>query len=61
MLSLGNSLADNQGIPMSISTQDEIDCLGLSLKWAMELDLERLTQLGRDDEVPYCLSWMECH
>ena len=51
MLSLGNSLADNQGIPMSISTQDEIDRLGLSLKWAMELDLERLTQLGRDDEV----------
>src|SRR2546425_1257354 len=51
MLMLRKRLTNNEGIPMSISTQDEIYGFGGSLYRAMQLDLERLSDLRRNNEV----------
>lgn len=44
-------LTDNECIPVSISTQDEMYRLGLADHRAMQLDLENMPQLLRDNEV----------
>src|SRR5260221_2006943 len=51
MCALWLCLADNQRIPMPISTQDKMDSLGPTLDLAMHLDLEEMSQLLRHDEV----------
>ncbi len=51
MLGLWLYLADNESIPMSISTQDEMHRLGSALYRAVQLDLEEVPDLLRDNEV----------
>ena len=51
MLSLGGGFAHNEGIPMSIRTQDKVDRPGCSLYGSMQLDLERPPYLGRHHQV----------
>ena len=55
MFTLWLSLTDDQGIPMSIRTQDKMDCFRLALYRAMHLDLENMPQLLRDNEVLFVL------
>src|SRR6266851_4631398 len=45
MLGVCFHLTDNQHIPVPVSTQDQMGCLGLPFKGAMQLDLERAAQL----------------
>src|SRR5712675_1832024 len=42
---------DDERLPMSISTQDKMHGLGSALYRAVQLDLEKMPQLLRDDEV----------
>ncbi len=51
MLVLWLRLADNQGIPMPIGTQDKMYGLGSPLYRAMQLDLEKMPQLLGNNEV----------
>ncbi len=51
MLSLWKSLTDDEGIPMSISPQHKMDGLGYTLYRTMQLDLEEVSQLLRNNEV----------
>ena len=51
MLSLRNCLADDQSVPVSISTQDQMDCFGFALYRAVQLDFDGLPHLGRNDEL----------
>ena len=51
MLRSGFGFTHDQGIPMSISPQDKMDCLGRALNGAMQLDLEEVSQLLGDNEV----------
>lgn len=51
MLSLRKCLADDQSVPVSISTQDQMDCFGFALDRAVHLDFDGLTHLGRKNEV----------
>lgn len=51
MLSLKKCLADDQSVPVSISTQDQMDCFGCPFERAVQLDLDGLAHLGRNDEV----------
>ena len=45
MLILSLSLTDDEGIPVSISMQNEMGCLGCSFDWAVQFDLDGTTQL----------------
>ncbi len=45
MFILWFGFADDEGIPMTVSTQDEMSRLGSSFYWAMQLDLDQATQL----------------
>jgi hypothetical protein len=45
------SLTDDESVPVSISTQDEMDGLGSSPDLAVQFDLEEVPHLLRDDEV----------
>ena len=51
MLMLWLCFADNQGIPMPIGTQHEVNRLGSALDRAMQFDLEEVPHLLRDDQV----------
>jgi hypothetical protein len=51
MVRSGFGFTHDQGIPMSISPQDQMDCLGRALHGAMQLDLEEVSQLLGDNEV----------
>ena len=51
MLVLWLSLADNQGIPMSIRTQDQMDRFRRPLNGPMQLDLEAMPDLLGHNEV----------
>jgi hypothetical protein len=51
MLCLWLRLTDDQGIPMSIGTQDKMDRLRCSLKGAVQFDLEKVSDLLWDNEV----------
>jgi hypothetical protein len=42
---------DDEGVPMPISTVNQMDCLGCSLELAMQLDLEEVPHLLGNDEV----------
>jgi len=44
-------LTDDEGIPMPVSTQDEMNGFGSSEKGAMQLDLEAVTEFLGDHEV----------
>jgi hypothetical protein len=44
-------LTNDQGIPLSIRTQDQVGGLGGTLKRAMHLDFEQQPQLGRDMQM----------
>lgn len=44
-------LANDQGIPMPVSTQHHMDGFRGPLKRTMQLNFERLAQLGRDDQM----------
>ena len=45
------SLTDDEGVPMSIGSQDKMDRLGGSFHQAMHLDFEGFAQFGRNDEM----------
>lgn len=45
------SLAHNEGIPMPISTQNKVGSFWGTFKRTVQFDLERLAQLGRNDEM----------
>ncbi len=45
MLILSFSLTDDEGIPVSISMQNEMGCLGCSFERAVQFDLDGTTQL----------------
>src|SRR3989442_302365 len=51
MLGMWLRLTDEEGVPMPISTMDEMYCLGCTLYPAMHLDLEKVSQLLGNDEV----------
>src|SRR6266849_3922407 len=51
MRNQGVSLTDDESVPVSISTQNEMDGLGSSLDLAVQFDLEEVPHLLRDDEV----------
>src|SRR5262249_51511539 len=48
---LGFRLTDDQGIPVSISTMDEVNGFSSSLNRAVQLDLEQLAWLSRDMQM----------
>src|SRR5207247_4605067 len=51
MLAWWFSLTDDQRVPMPISTQDQMNRLRLPLYRSMQLDLDGLAHLGRNDEM----------
>src|SRR5258708_10064529 len=51
MLSLWRRLTDDQGIPMRISTQDQMDGFGRALYLAVQLNFEAPTQLLGNGDV----------
>ena len=51
MLLLGFGLADNERVPVSVSTQDEMSCLRRAFNRTMKLDLDGATQLLRDRKM----------
>ena len=51
MLSLWRRLTDDQGIPMPISTQDQMDGFGRALYLAVQLNFEAPTQLLGNGDV----------
>ncbi len=59
MLSLRKCLTDDEGIPMSISTQNQMNGLRLALYRAVQLDLEEVPQLLRHNKV--FLIFMQVH
>ncbi len=48
---LRHCLAHDESVPMPVSTQDKMDCLGLALDRTMEFDFERPTKLLGDKEM----------
>src|SRR6266516_1339408 len=55
MFSVWLRLTDNEGIPVSISPMHEVNGLGSALERTMQLDLEEVSQLLRNDEVLFIL------
>jgi len=51
MVRLWDSLTNDEGIPLPINTQDQMDRLRRTFYWAVQLDLDGLPHLGRNDEV----------
>src|SRR5690242_3358862 len=45
------NLANNKGIPMAISTQNEMSCLRSTLNRSMKFDLDQISQLLGNEEV----------
>ncbi len=56
MCGVGFSLTDNQRVPMSISTMDEVHGLGSALYRAMEFDFKGCSQFSRDNEILVLMS-----
>ena len=51
MFGMWLSFADDESIPMTVSAMDEVNHLGRAFYRAMQLDLEQLTELGRDMQM----------
>jgi hypothetical protein len=51
MFALGFRFTDDEGIPMTIRTMNQVDRLRSSRDRTMQLDLEEMTELFRDNEV----------
>ena len=50
MLGMWLRLTHDEGIPMPISTMDQVNCLGRALDGTMQLDLEGFPDLGGHNE-----------
>ncbi len=51
MVALLFCLTDDEGVPVSIGSQNEVNSFRLPVKWSVQFDLERLAKFGRHDKV----------